>query len=95
LPDIFVIRKFLSSGYQLYACGKTFRMPRSLTKILLNQQTHKWKWSSFPATAYAVKTLDFLTVDWILRQFAKNKNEARKIYRNFVGDGLLKQEQTE
>jgi putative transposase len=58
------------------------------------QEPDKWKWSSFPATAYAIKTLDFLTVDWILRQFAKNKNEARKIYRNFVGDGLLKQVQS-
>jgi len=29
-PDLFVIRKILSSEYQLYACGKIFRMPRSL-----------------------------------------------------------------
>jgi REP element-mobilizing transposase RayT len=54
----------------------------------------QWQWSSYPATAYAVKILDFLTVDWILGQFANNKNEARKIYRKFVADCLLKQEQS-
>jgi len=27
LPDICVILKILSSEYQLYACGKMFRMP--------------------------------------------------------------------
>jgi hypothetical protein len=33
-------------------------------------------------------------VDWILQQFAKNKNEARKIYRKFVVDGLWNHEQS-
>lgn len=40
------------------------------------------------------KAPDFLKVDWILHQFAKNKTEARKVYRKFVADGLLKQEQS-
>jgi hypothetical protein len=52
----------------------------------------QWQWSSYPATAYAAKIPNFLTVDWILGQFAKNTNEARKIYRKFVADGLVKQE---
>ena len=52
----------------------------------------QWQWSSYPTTAYAVKPPDFLTVAWILGQFAINKNEARKIYRKFVADGLLEQE---
>jgi REP element-mobilizing transposase RayT len=54
----------------------------------------QWQWSSYTATAYAIKIPNFLTVDWILGQFAKNKNQARKIYRKFVADGLLKQEQS-
>jgi hypothetical protein len=33
-------------------------------------------------------------VAWILGQFAKNKNEARKIYRKFVADGLRNHEQS-
>jgi hypothetical protein len=28
LPKLFVMLKILSSEYQLYACGKIFRMPR-------------------------------------------------------------------
>lgn len=54
----------------------------------------KWNWSSYSATAYNVKRPDFLNVDWILHQFARNINEARKVYRKFVADGLLKQEQS-
>ena len=27
-PNLFVMLKILSSEYQLYACGKIFRMPR-------------------------------------------------------------------
>jgi hypothetical protein len=54
----------------------------------------KWNWSSYPATAYPAKAHDFLMVDWILLQFARNKTEARKVYRKFVAEGLLKQEQS-
>jgi hypothetical protein len=54
----------------------------------------KWNWSSYSATAYtAKKAPDFLKVDCILHQFAGNKTWTRKVYRKFVADGLLKQEQ--
>ena len=56
------------------------------------REPKQWQWSSYPATAYAAIIPNFLTVDWILGQFAKNSNEARKIYRKFVADGLVKQE---
>ena len=55
-------------------------------------EPRQWQWSSYTATAYAINSSDFLTVTWILGQFAKNTNEARKVYRKFVADGLLKQE---
>jgi hypothetical protein len=55
-------------------------------------EPRQWQWSSYTATAYAINSSDFLTVAWILGQFAKNTNEARKIYRQFVADGLLEQE---
>jgi len=55
-------------------------------------EPRQWQWSSYTATAHAIKTSDFLTVAWILGQFAKNTNKARKIYRKFVADGLVKQE---
>ena len=37
-PNLFVMLKILSSEYQLYACGKIFRMPRFWTKIFLLQE---------------------------------------------------------
>ncbi|MBU4264226.1 MAG: transposase, partial [Proteobacteria bacterium] len=54
----------------------------------------KWNWSSYGATAYAVKPPAFLAVDWILNQFAKKKNAARAAYRKFVADGLRRKEET-
>lgn len=53
----------------------------------------KWKWSSYHATAYAVKKPGFLSVEWLLGQFARGKNEARKAYRKFVADGIEKTEE--
>jgi len=50
----------------------------------------KWVWSSYQATAYPIKAPEFLTVDWILGQFAKRKNQARKVYRKFIADGMQK-----
>jgi len=35
LPDIFVMLKILSSEYQVYACGKIFRMVRAQEKPLI------------------------------------------------------------
>ncbi len=54
----------------------------------------EWDWSSYRATAYFVKTPDFLSVDWILGQFAQTRNEARKMYRRFVADSLMRPKET-
>lgn len=54
----------------------------------------EWSWSSYLPTAYSIKSPEFLSVDWILGQFGSNKNEARKIYRKFVADGLIQTEET-
>lgn len=54
----------------------------------------KWNWSSYQATAYSVKDPEFLSVDWILGQFAKKKKKARKAYRKFVTDGLVRTEES-
>ena len=50
----------------------------------------EWNWSSYCATAYSVKVPEFLSVDWILGQFAQDRNEARKMYRTFVADSMVK-----
>ena len=54
----------------------------------------KWDWSSYQATAYSVTAPDFLLVEWILGQFAKTKSEARKEYRKFVADGIVRAEES-
>ncbi|MEA1934791.1 MAG: transposase [Thermodesulfobacteriota bacterium] len=54
----------------------------------MESEPKKWVWSSYQATAYSVKVPEFLTVDWILGQFARTKNKARKGYRKFVADGI-------
>ena len=47
-----------------------------------------WEWSSYKATVTGRQVPDYLTTDWILGQFATNKNNAQKAYRNFVEDGI-------
>lgn len=46
-----------------------------------------WRWSSYRATAGEEKAPDFLTVDWLLSQFHKDHDVARREYRKFVGEG--------
>jgi putative transposase len=47
-----------------------------------------WKWSSYRATAGLVSVPEFLTTDWVLGQFGKNRPKAHKRYREFVREGL-------
>jgi len=47
-----------------------------------------WKWSSYRASAGLVAVPEFLSTDWLLEQFGKDRREAQKCYREFVRDGL-------
>ncbi len=47
-----------------------------------------WKWSSYRATAGLASVPPFLSIDWILQQFARNRSQAQKQYREFVREGL-------
>jgi putative transposase len=47
-----------------------------------------WKWSSYRATAGLASVPEFLSTDWILEQFGKNRAKAQKQYRTFVREGL-------
>lgn len=47
-----------------------------------------WGWSSYQATAGMKKVPDFLTTDWILGRFYKNRKKAQKSYQGFVMDGI-------
>ena len=46
-----------------------------------------WKWSSYRATAGLVSVPEFLSTDWLLEQFGRNRRIAQKRYREFVRDG--------
>jgi len=47
-----------------------------------------WRWSSYRATAGTAPQPAFLTVGWLLRQFAPNRDHARARYRDFVARGM-------
>ena len=38
----------------------------------------QWQWSSYKSTAYAGTVPEFLTIDWVLGQFAEKKTAARQ-----------------
>jgi REP element-mobilizing transposase RayT/plasmid stabilization system protein ParE len=46
-----------------------------------------WPWSSYRATAGLEAAPSFLTVDWILGQFGRNRRTAQEAYREFVAEG--------
>lgn len=52
------------------------------------ENPRKYAWSSYNATAGYVKPPTLLTVDWILGQFGKHRQEAQKRYRDFVHSGI-------
>jgi putative transposase len=48
----------------------------------------EWGWSSYKSTGYAGKVPEYLTIDWVLGQFAEKTTTARQRYRKFVAEGL-------
>lgn len=54
----------------------------------LTKTAREWQWSSYQATAGFVTVPHFLTVDWLLKQFAEKQAESQARYRNFVNQGL-------
>lgn len=52
------------------------------------RQAESYPWSSYRATAGLGKMPPLLTVDWVLGQFADERMEARKQYRQFILAGI-------
>src|SRR3990167_7126442 len=48
-----------------------------------------WKWSSYQSTAGISKAADWLSVEWILKNFSHQKKEAERKYRTFVKEGMM------
>jgi REP element-mobilizing transposase RayT len=54
----------------------------------LVKQVRQWPWSSYRATAGQGQRPAWLTVDWILAQFARQPQRAVRAYRRFVAEGV-------
>ena len=52
------------------------------------KKPEEWNWSSYRATAGLKSLPDYLTADWILGLFNRNKREVQKRYRQFVREGI-------
>ena len=48
----------------------------------------EWEWSSYRGTVGREKPHAVLTTDWILKQFGKQREEARRSYKEFVMSGI-------
>jgi len=48
----------------------------------------KYRWSSYRATAGLEKPATFLSVDWVLGQFGRQRYQAQRRYREFVRAGV-------
>ena len=53
----------------------------------LVRHPRSWRWSSYRATAGDEEPPAFLTTDWILSQFHRERGRARREYREFVSRG--------
>ncbi len=56
-------------------------------KRVLSEPIHRYKWSSYRATAGLVKQPDFLSVKPLRSQFAKQEKRAIEKYRAFIKEG--------
>ena len=52
------------------------------------KRPEQWNWSSYKTTAGMSMAAEFLSTDWILKQFSPKKTEAKKRYVEFVNKGL-------
>lgn len=50
----------------------------------------QWQWSSYLATIGKAKAPEYLTVEWILGQFASKRRKAERQYAEFVKSGIIK-----
>ena len=48
----------------------------------------EWKWSSYRATGGEAKRSPVLEIDWVLSQFGRRREEAKREYRRYVLEGI-------
>lgn len=72
-------------NYLLEVCRYVVLNP---VRASLVKDPEDWQWSSYRSIAGFSPPKKFLTEEWILKQFSDNQGEARKLYRDFVRDGI-------
>jgi len=56
------------------------------------EQPEQYEWSSYAQYIGEQKRSLWLTCDWILRQFSKDADEAKKLYQEFAREGMRTQD---
>lgn len=72
-------------SYLLELCRYVVLNP---VRAKMTSKLEEWKWSSYRYTAGIKKAPGYLTTDWLIGHFSKNKAEAQKLYRKFVKEGI-------
>ena len=84
----------LQGRYKAILVEKESHLLELVRYIVLNpvraklvRRPRDWRWSSYKATSGEGESPQFLTTDWILSQFHKDRGRAVKEYRKFVKAG--------
>jgi len=72
-------------NYLLELCRYVVLNP---SRAHMSERPDDWPWSSYKATAGLKIVPEYLTTDWILSFFSKNKTEAQNHYRKFIREGI-------
>lgn len=72
-------------SYLLEVCRYVVLNP---LRAKLVRKPDEWEWSSYRVTAGLQNSPGFLTTDWLLGQFNKNRFLARRAYQKFVQSGI-------
>jgi hypothetical protein len=69
-------------------CADTWCVVLNPVRAQLVNHPRRWAWSSYRATAGEEPAPPWLTVDWLLGQFAARRAAAQAAYRGFVEAGI-------
>jgi REP element-mobilizing transposase RayT len=72
-------------SYLLELCRYVVLNP---VRAKITRKPDTYPWSSYRATAGLAATPAFLTVDWLLSQFGRQRPAAQRKYRAFVAEGI-------
>ena len=73
------------NNYLLELCRYVVLNP---VRAKATRKADTYPWSSYQATSGLTSTPSFLTVDWLLSQFGRQRAAAQRKYRAFVAEGI-------